>query len=63
LASKSGVSVRTIIRFEQTDRIPPNRSSTLLDVQKALEAAGVEFIGTPEDGPGIRVRKTQSPGG
>jgi hypothetical protein len=26
-------------------------------VQKALEAAGVEFIGTPEDGPGIRLRR------
>jgi len=61
LASKSGVSVRTIMRFEQTDRIPPNRSSTLLEVQKALEAAGIEFIGTPDDGPGIRIRRVPAP--
>ena len=25
-------------------------------IQQTLEAAGVEFIGTPEDGPGIRLR-------
>jgi hypothetical protein len=29
----------------------------LIEVQKALEAAGIEFIGTPEDGPGIRLRR------
>jgi hypothetical protein len=49
------------MRFEQTDRIPPNRSSTLLEVQKALEAAGIEFIGTPDDGPGIRIRRVPAP--
>jgi hypothetical protein len=29
----------------------------LIEIQKALEAAGIEFIGTPEDGPGIRLRR------
>ena len=58
LAKRSGVSLPTVQRFEQVDGIPPSRSSTLVDVQKALEAAGIEFIGTPEDGPGIRVRKS-----
>jgi hypothetical protein len=48
--------MKTIARFEQVDGIPPSHSSTLAEVQKALEAAGIEFIGTPEDGPGIRVR-------
>ena len=54
---------RTIIRFEQTDGVPPKPLVDLAGGQKALEAAGIEFIGTPEDGPGIRVRKAQSPGG
>jgi len=27
-----------------------------MSVKMALEAAGIEFIGTPDDGPGIRVR-------
>lgn len=57
LANASGVSLPTIQRFEKTDGIPPSRSSTLADVQKALEAAGIEFIGTPEDGPGIRLHR------
>jgi predicted transcriptional regulator len=56
LAEKSGVSGRTIKRFEVFDGIPPSRSSTLFDVQAAFEAAGIEFIGTPDDGPGIRAR-------
>jgi hypothetical protein len=28
----------------------------LLDVKAALETAGIEFIGTPDDSPGIRLR-------
>lgn len=30
------------------------RCSTMADVQKALEAAGVDFVGLPNSGPGIR---------
>jgi len=26
-------------------------------VQKALEKAGIEFIGTPDDRPGVRLKK------
>ncbi len=57
LADRAGIGLRTLLRFEQVDGVPPSRSSTLLDVQKALEAAGIEFIGTPDDGPGIRIRR------
>ena len=57
LAERSGVSLRTLLRFEQFDGVPPSRSSNLMDVQKAFETAGVEFIGTPEDAPGIRIRR------
>lgn len=60
LSAISGVSQPTIQRFEQVDGIPPSRSSTLADVQKALEAAGIEFIGTPDDGPGIRFRRPKA---
>jgi hypothetical protein len=31
----------------------------LLIIKVALEAAGVEFIGTPEDAPGVRLRHPQ----
>ena len=57
LARNGGLASRTIKRFEQEDGVPSSRSSTLIEVQKALEAAGIEFIGTPEDGPGIRLRR------
>ncbi len=57
LSKASRVSVPTIQRFEQAEGIPPSRSSTLIEVQKALEVAGIEFIGTPDDAPGIRLRR------
>jgi hypothetical protein len=50
------VASRTIVRLEQFDGIPPSRSSTLVDIRRAFEAAGIEFIGAPDDGPGIRLR-------
>lgn len=57
LAQRSDVSARTIKRLEQYDSVPPSHSATLQKIQSALEAAGIEFIGTPEDGPGIRLRR------
>ena len=60
LAKRAGVSLPTIQRFETVDGIPPSRSSTLLDVRAALEAAGIEFIGMPDNGPGIRLRSLRS---
>ena len=55
LAQRAGVTARTIKRFEAVDEVPPSRSSTLLDVKAALEAAGIEFVGSPTDRPGIRL--------
>jgi hypothetical protein len=31
-----------------------------MELRRAFEAAGVEFIGTPEDGPGVRLWKKKS---
>jgi len=59
-AERAGVSARTIKRFEAFEGVPPSRSSTLYDIQTTLEAAGIEFVGAPEDGPGIRVRILRS---
>ena len=55
LAERSGVGLRTIMRLEASDDLPSSRTTTLQDIQSALEAAGVEFIGSPRDRPGIRV--------
>jgi hypothetical protein len=58
VASAAGVGIQTVKRFEAYDGVPPSRSSSLMAIRGAMEAAGIEFIGTPDDAPGIRVRKT-----
>ena len=55
LAESAGVGTQTIKRFEVVEGIPHSRTQTLLDIKAALESAGIEFIGTPEDRPGIRL--------
>lgn len=55
LAERSGVGLRTIMRLEASDELPSSRTKTLQDIQSAFEAAGVEFIGSPNDRPGIRL--------
>lgn len=56
LAEVSGVSMRTLKTIENESGIPNCRTSTLKKIQQTLEAVGIEFIGSPEDGPGIRIR-------
>jgi transcriptional regulator with XRE-family HTH domain len=55
LSEQSGISLRTLIRFEGADGVPPSRSQTLAIVMQTLQAAGIEFIGAPDDRPGIRI--------
>lgn len=55
LASKSGVGVATIRRFELMAGVPSGNARSLEAIQAALEQMGVEFIGTPEDRPGVRL--------
>jgi transcriptional regulator with XRE-family HTH domain len=57
LADRAGLTSRTVKRFEAVDSVPPSHSSTLGRIKFALEAAGIEFIGTPTDRPGIRLLK------
>ena len=54
---EAGITSRTVKKLEQTEGVPDARSSTLLLIQNALEAAGIEFIGTPDDAPGIRLHR------
>lgn len=57
LSSRSGVSLSTVRRVESAKGVPEVQSiRTVLAIKKALEEAGIEFIGTPEDGPGVRLR-------
>jgi transcriptional regulator with XRE-family HTH domain len=62
LAERSGVSARTIMRLEAVDGLPPGRAQTLSDVEEALVGAGIQFIGSPDDDPGIRLGAKKLPG-
>lgn len=55
LADRSGVGTATIFRYELIDGVPRSRKDNLKKIREALEAAGIEFIGTPDDRPGIRI--------
>lgn len=35
--------------------VPAGNARSVEAIQLALESAGVEFIGTPDDGPGVRL--------
>ena len=61
LADASGVGVATIRRMEVLDGVPPGQIRSLAAIQSALEAAGVEFIGTADDRPGVRLGSPLSP--
>ena len=56
LAEQSGVSLATIQRLEPQSGVPVSHQRTLLDIKRAFETAGVEFTGTPENGPGVRIK-------
>jgi hypothetical protein len=60
---RSGISVPTIHRFEHVDGVPNSRSQTLLKLRRTFEDAGIEFSGSPDEGPGLRLwaKKLASP--
>ena len=55
-ADKMGLARHTIMRLEQADDVPPSRTQTLMEIKRVFEEAGLEFIGTPDNGPGVRFR-------
>ena len=56
LADISGIGISTIKRFELSEGIPSGNIKTIGALKKALEVAGIEFIGDPEDRPGVRLK-------
>jgi len=54
LAEKTGLGFSTLMRLEVLDGVPSAQAKTLETIQNAFEKAGIEFIGTPDDGAGVR---------
>ena len=55
LAQESVVGVRTIHRIEAQGGLPNATSGNLKLIRETLQAAGIEFIGDADDGPGVRL--------
>ena len=56
LANASSVGIATIKRIEAVNGIPPAHARTLDQISRALSDAGIEFGGTPDDRPGVRIK-------
>jgi transcriptional regulator with XRE-family HTH domain len=54
LAKKAGLTANTVTRIENG---ADAKQSTMDRLQRALEAAGIEFIQENGGGPGVRLRK------
>lgn len=50
------VGVASIKRIEAGSGLPSANIRTLDLITKALQNAGVEFIGSPDDRPGVRLK-------
>ena len=55
LADLCHVSSRTLNRMETAEGFAVATKANLSLVQKTLEEAGIEFIGSADDGPGVRL--------
>jgi hypothetical protein len=56
-AEKAGLTRETVQRLEQFEDVPPSRTQSLLELKRVFEEAGIEFIGAPGEGPGVRLWK------
>ena len=57
LADKVAATRQTIFRLEQADGVPSTKIQTILSIIAAFQEAGVEFIGSPDKGAGVRFKQ------
>lgn len=58
LAAHAQLGVATVKRIEARPGVVGGTMDTVVRMKRALEDAGVEFIGGPGDGPGVRLWKS-----
>ena len=61
LAEHSAVSVSTIKRLESEEGLKKATEANLKLIRSTLEAAGIEFIGDANEGPGVRLWSKPQP--
>ena len=59
LSTRSMVSTSTIKRIEAQDGVPSATFANLAALKSAFENAGITFVGTADNGPGIRLQQTR----
>ena len=57
LAIRANVGITTLKRLEARPGVLGGTMDTVMRLKTALESAGIEFIGGPGDGPGVRLWK------
>ncbi len=60
LSDACGVGTATIKRLEVMEGVPSGQVRTLVAIKEALESAGVEFVGSPLENPGVRLKTKPS---
>jgi transcriptional regulator with XRE-family HTH domain len=54
-AERAGVAFSTMVRLESAaDQIPAGNVETLKKLKNTFESLGIEFLGSPEEGAGVR---------
>lgn len=56
LADRSGVSLKTLRRYEAEEGVPGGNTRVLLSLQRLFEDAGIEFTGDPHVNPGVTLK-------
>ena len=56
LAEMSSVSLSTIQRLERFDGVPAAQMSSISPLYEMFLQAGIEFLGTPDEDPSVRLR-------
>lgn len=55
LCERAAISRRTLVKLENSSGVPDTTTRTLEKLRDTFESAGIEFLGNPDDGPGIRI--------
>lgn len=61
VANLTGIGTATLVRYEAAEGVPKSRKGHLEKLRQFYEAAGIEFIGSPDDAPGIRIHTPSAP--
>ena len=53
LSERCGIGTATIKRLEVMEGVPSGQVRTILAIKETLETAGIAFVGTPTENPGV----------